>query len=205
MIRRGAVVPRPLYFNLGNPLLLLLPRRPQFQMRNYPFFGINGRPMYRVRSSIGPDGNGIANRFCPVSHFQRNRLVASGVYLAFAFSSRRLLYIDSYSRFLYRVDRERKDVSIVRKRYFFFFMNTFFFLRTYVLFYRGRWKLWNSRWKNVMCSVLSTSKRERRQEICGGDGGGNVTPRLHGPRQGDSNFRVHVGSVKRRAARFAST
>lgn len=56
-----------------------------------------------------------------------------------------------------------------------------------------------------MCSVLSTSKRERRQEICGGDGGGNVTPRLHGPRQGDSNFRVHVGSVKRRAARFAST
>lgn len=76
MIRRGAVVPRPLYFNLGNPPLLLLPRRPQFQMRNYPFFGINGRPMYRVRSSIGPDGNGIANRFCPVSHFQRNRLVS---------------------------------------------------------------------------------------------------------------------------------
>lgn len=203
MIRRGAVVPRPLYFNLGNPPLLLLPRRPQFQMRNYPFFGINGRPMYRVRSSIGPDGNGIANRFCPVSHFQRNRLVASGVYLAFAFSSRRLLYIDSYSRFLYRVDRERKDVSIVRKRYFFFFYEYLFFF--YVLFYRGRWKLWNSRWKNVMCSVLSTSKRERRQEICGGDGGGNVTPRLHGPRQGDSNFRVHVGSVKRRAARFAST
>lgn len=52
MIRRGAVVPRPLYFNLGNPPLLL-PRRPQFQMRNYPFFGINGRPMYRVRSPIG--------------------------------------------------------------------------------------------------------------------------------------------------------
>lgn len=133
MIRRGAVVPRPLYFNLGNPPLLLLPRRPQFQMRNYPFFGINGRPMYRVRSSIGPDGNGIANRFCPVSHFQRNRLVASGVYLAFAFSSRRLLYIDSYSRFLYRVDRERKDVSIVRKRYFFFFYEYLFFFTYYFI------------------------------------------------------------------------
>lgn len=112
MIRRGAVVPRPLYFNLGNPPLLLLPRRPQFQMRNYPFFGINGRPMYRVRSSIGPDGNGIANRFCPVSHFQRNRLVASAIYLAFAFSSRRLSHRFLFS---YRVAIEKeKTFPIVR-------------------------------------------------------------------------------------------
>lgn len=27
----------------------------------------------------------------------------------------------------------------------------------------------------MLRSALSTSKRERRQEICGGDGGGNVT------------------------------
>lgn len=99
------------------------------------------------------------------------------------------------------IEKEKMFPSFENDIFFFLWVPFFF----YVLFYRGRWKLWNSRWKNVMCSVLSTSKRERRQEICGGDGGGNVTPRLHGPRQGDSNFRVHVGSVKRRAARFAST
>lgn len=36
----------------------------------------------------------------------------------------------------------------------------------------------------MLRSALSTSKRERRQEICGGDGGGNVTPRLHGRETG---------------------
>ena len=94
MIRRGAVVPRPLYFNLGNPPLLLLPRRPQFQMRNYPFFGINGRPMYRVRSSIGQHGNGIANRFSathfPGSPRNRRHQTPPSSLLAFAFSSNRV-------------------------------------------------------------------------------------------------------------------
>lgn len=46
-----------------------------------------------------------------------------------------------------------------------------------------------------MRSVLSTSKRERRQEICGGDGGGNVTPRLHGPRQGIQTFGFTLGRL----------
>ena len=64
---------------------------------------------------------------------------------------------------------------------------TLFFL--YLLF-RGRrleHRVAGDRWnfegrrKNVGSPALSTSKRERRQEICGGDGGGNVTPRLYGP------------------------
>lgn len=139
-----------------------------------------------------------------------NRLVASAVYLAFAFSSRRLSHRFLSSLFTSR----REDVSEKsrpiennnRANFSSIFSFSFFFLReiTRTYYYIGMDGN-SARWKNVMRSVLSTSKRERRQEICGGDGGGNVTPRLHGPRQGDSNFRVHVGSVKRRAARFAST
>lgn len=141
-----------------------------------------------------------------------NRLVASAVYLAFAFSSRRSCHIDSYPRFLHRVEKtncfekSRPIENNNRANFSSIFSFSFFFLReiTRTYYYIGMDGN-SARWKNVMRSVLSTSKRERRQEICGGDGGGNVTPRLHGPRQGDSNFRVHVGSVKRRAARFAST
>lgn len=139
-----------------------------------------------------------------------NRLVASAVYLAFAFSSRRLSRRFLSSLFTsHREDVSEKSRPIEnnnRANFSSIFSFSFFFLReiTRTYYYIGMDGN-SARWKNVMRSVLSTSKRERRQEICGGDGGGNVTPRLHGPRQGDSNFRVHVGSVKRRAARFAST